>query len=358
MNSRAAMCVCGFFAVLTHHALAQDQPSKGEGSVRDQFRGVRNCATCHPAQAGTHPSTSMAHAMETIAECDILRKHPVLTAQLGPYSYRIERRGDRSMYTVTDGVQTFSMALGWAFGLGSAGQTYVFEKDGVMYESRVSYYRVPDSLDMTMGAQKLHPTNILEAAGRYMGPREAALCFGCHSTNGASNGQVTLETMIPGVQCERCHGPTENHLKGLKTGDSAMFAMKKLSSLNTEEISNFCGQCHRTWQEIAMNGPHGTANVRFQPYRLTNSKCYDADDKRISCLACHDPHREVDYNDLDYDAKCQACHGGGKPEAKACKVATKACVSCHMIKIELPGGHHKFTDHDIRIASVNGAYPD
>jgi hypothetical protein len=105
-----------------------------------------------------------------------------------------------------------------------------------------------------------------------------------------------------------------------------------------------------------MNGPHGTANVRFQPYRLANSKCYDADDKRISCLACHDPHREVDHVAADYDSKCQACHGGGKPEAKACKVATNNCVACHMIKIELPGGHHKFTDHDIRIATAK--YPD
>lgn len=320
------------------------------------FREVRNCATCHKAQAQMHPGTSMAHAMETVSECTILRAHPVLTAKLGPYSYRIDRQGDRSIYTVTDGVQTLSTPLGWAFGLGAAGQTYVFEKDGAFYESRVSYYREPDALDMTMGAQKLHPTTILEAAGRYMGPREAALCFGCHSTNGALSAKVTLDTMTPGVQCERCHGSTENHLEGLKTSNTALFAMKKLSAMTTEETSNFCGQCHRTWAQIAMNGPHGTANVRFQPYRLANSKCYDADDKRISCLACHDPHREVDHIAADYDSKCQACHGGGKPEAKACKVATKNCVSCHMIKVELPGGHHKFTDHDIRIASAS--YPD
>jgi hypothetical protein len=331
-----------------------EQPIVNHASI--PFREVRNCATCHKARAQFHPATSMAHAMETVAECTILREHPVLTAKLGPYSYRIERKGDQSIYTVTDGVQTFSTPLGWAFGLGAAGQTYIFEKDGAFYESRVSFYREPQALDMTMGAQKLHPTTILEAAGRYMGPREAALCFGCHSTNGAANGKVTLDSMTPGVQCERCHGPTEHHLEGLRKGDPALFAMRKLSTMSTEETSNFCGQCHRTWAQIAMNGPHGTANVRFQPYRLANSKCYDADDKRISCLACHDPHREVDHVAADYDSKCQACHGGGKPEAKACKVATNNCVTCHMIKIELPGGHHKFTDHDIRIATAK--YPD
>ncbi len=351
---RQRTALAAFFVAAALYGQSPEQPTEIHAPI--QFREVRNCATCHKAQAQFHPATSMAHAMETVAECTILRAHPLLTAKLGSYSYRIERKGDQSIYTVTDGVQSFSTPLGWAFGLGAAGQTYVFEKDGAFYESRVSFYREPQALDMTMGAQKLHPTTILEAAGRYMGPREAALCFGCHSTNGASNGKVTLNSMTPGVQCERCHGPAEHHLEGLKKGDATLFAMKKLSAMTTEETSNFCGQCHRTWAQIAMNGPHGTANVRFQPYRLANSKCYDADDKRISCLACHDPHREVDHVAANYDAKCQACHGGGKPEAKPCKVATKNCVACHMAKIELPGGHHKFTDHDIRIVSAK--YPD
>src|SRR5579875_3297007 len=90
-----------------------------------------------PAHAKFHPETSMAHAMETVAECSILQKHPVMTVQLDRYSYRIERRGEQSIYTVTDGIETFKIPLGWAFGLGAAGQTYVFEKDGAFYESRV-----------------------------------------------------------------------------------------------------------------------------------------------------------------------------------------------------------------------------
>lgn len=353
--SRCAALLAGIF-LFVPAAYSQSGKPVSSATSDPGFRTVRNCATCHANQARPQPATSMAHAMELVSECKILINHPVLTKQLGEYSYRLERQGDRTMYTVTDGIQTFSVPIGWAFGLGAAGQTYVFEKDGAMYESRVSYYRQIDALDITMGAQKLHPTNILEAAGRRMGPRESAMCFGCHSTNGASDGKITLETMTPGVQCERCHGDAKNHLDGLKKGDAGLFAMKKLSSMTAEETSNFCGQCHRTWEQIAMNGPHGTANVRFQPYRLANSKCFDADDRRIACTACHDPHAEVDHKASDYDSKCQACHAGGKPEAKACKVGTNNCASCHMRKIELPGGHHKFTDHDIRLPST--LYPD
>jgi hypothetical protein len=129
--------------------------------------------------------------------------------------------------------------------------------------------------------------------------------------------------------------------------------MRKLGKLTTEEMSDFCGQCHRTWAEIASNGPHGIQNVRFQPYRLGNSKCYDAAEIRIRCTACHDPHRAVETSTAAYDAKCLACHA-----AKDCSVATKDCVTCHMPRLDLPGAHKKFTDHKIRVVKANEPYPD
>jgi hypothetical protein len=98
-------------------------------------------------------------------------------------------------------------------------------------------------------------------------------------------------------------------------------------------------------------------NLRFQPYRLWSSRCFDPDDTRISCLACHDPHTEPSTQPADYDANCQACHGGGKAEAKACPVSKNNCIACHMPKIELPGAHFKFTDHRIRVVKPNEPYP-
>src|SRR5215469_15872774 len=83
--------------------------------------------------------------------------------------------------------------------------------------------------------------------------------------------------------------------------------MTYLAALSTEEVSDFCGQCHRTWDRVAIADKFDITDIRFQPYRLTESKCYDADDARISCLACHDPHREVDSKAVDYNSNCQSC---------------------------------------------------
>ncbi|WP_367890826.1 cytochrome c3 family protein [Ferruginibacter sp.] len=103
--------------------------------------------------------------------------------------------------------------------------------------------------------------------------------------------------MIEGVQCERCHGSSDAHLSPRRA------SMKQLGKFTTEEMSNFCGQCHRTWSQVAADGPRGIQNVRFQPYRLGNSKCYDTTDNRIRCTTCHDPHAPIATVAAAYDAK-------------------------------------------------------
>jgi hypothetical protein len=125
-------------------------------------------------------------------------------------------------------------------------------------------------------------------------------------------------------------------------------------------MADFCGRCHRTWAKIATDGPHDIRNLRFQPYRLVISKCYDAGDARIRCAACHEPHRDVETKASAYDNKCRACHNAhSQPRAaKVCMMATRNCVTCHMPKIDFPGAHHTFTDHDIRIARSGDTYPD
>ena len=52
-----------------------------------------------------------------------------------------------------------------------------------------------------------------------------------------------------------------------------------------------------------------------------------------------------------------ACHSPAGHN-KTCSVAKENCASCHMPKIELPGAHARFTDHQIRIARAKDAYPN
>ena len=146
-----------------------------------------------------------------------------------------------------------------------------------------------------------------------------------------------------------------NRATGRSAGN-AVYVPAKLSRLSNEELSDFCGACHRTWQDVQANGPRDINNVRLQPYRLATSTCYNASigDKRIGCVACHNPHEATVKSAAYYDEKCQGCHSA--QAASRCKTGQKDCAGCHMPKVEFPGGHFQFTDHRIRI--VRGtAYP-
>jgi hypothetical protein len=280
----------------------------------------------------------------------ILMAHPKLTFRHGTYSYNIETRGDESTYSVTDGTNTITVLIHWAFGAGS--QTYVLEREGRLYESMVSFYPRIDALDITMGDQAIQPKTLGEAFGRELAAGESKACFGCHATGS----ELRLESLTPGIQCERCHTGASNHLQAMVQGKPGP-APKKLGRLSAEELSNFCGQCHRSFETVVRDRLRGEINVRFQPYRLANSKCFDGSDSRIGCVACHDPHREVVHDRGFYDAKCLTCHAAAT-NAKTCPVAKSGCVSCHMPEVSLPGGHQKFTDHTIRVVRANERYPN
>ena len=321
------------------------------------------CASCHRVEALIQPSTSMGHALEAVSDCTILRSNPKLAFRHGAYSYQIVREGDRSIYRVSDGHQTFTVPIAWAFGLGSAGQTYVYQWNGHWYESSATYFRALGGADLTLGFRNRSPRNLEEAAGRIMTVPETRDCFNCHATNAVGQGRLQFDKLIPGVQCQRCHVEAAMHAEAMKAGDVKRAAMPQLGKLTNDQLSDFCGQCHRTSALINMNGPHDINNIRFQPYRLANSKCYDASDRRISCTACHDPHREVEHGAEAYDAKCLACHGGtaraagANPGMNHCPVSPKDCVTCHMPKYELEGAHNRFTDHQIRIVRKGEPYP-
>jgi formate-dependent nitrite reductase cytochrome c552 subunit len=234
----------------------------------------------------------------------------------------------------------------------------------------VSYYPNIQGLDTTIGDERLTPHTLDEAMGRKLAPGETKACFGCHASNAVHDRKLMIESMQPGVTCEHCHVGTSTHLLDALQGDYAS-APSRLGKLSSEDVSNFCGQCHRTWESVVRGHFHGEINVRFQPYRLANSKCFDGTDPRISCVACHDPHHDVVREDSSYDTKCLACHASSPhqsstqtvstpapAEPKTCPVAKENCVSCHMPKVTLPGGHMKFTDHQIRIVKPGDSYPN
>ena len=333
------------------------------------FVGDQACADCHKSEVESQRKTLMGRAMESVDNLKILSAHQTLNHRLGPYSYAITRKDKQSFYTVTDGTDTISLPIKYAFGQGKAGQTYVLEYEGALYESLLSYYNEIDGLDFTIGAQRGVPASLRAAIGRQLSKDEVVSCFACHATGAVVGGKLQLDTMTPGIKCETCHGPGGEHIAAVKNGEPGAASVFNPKRLGGDELTQeFCAACHRGNDEFTSLKGMMINNVRFQPYRIYKSSCY-SDDHRISCEACHNPHVPLVENMAAYDSKCLTCHvvsaksvkaapSSGKPFASACKVANSNCASCHMPKVELPGAHFKFTDHYIRIAKPGAPFPN
>jgi hypothetical protein len=312
----------------------------------------------------------MAQSLHSGGASAILRDNPSLSFQDGPYRYNISREGPVSLYSVTDGTETITVPIPWALGSGSIAQTFVYEYGGRIYESRVTYYRKIQALRLTVGFPAGTPTDVVNAAGRLKNNAEVIACFECHSApnpspelNRAARASLAwTQARIPGVQCENCHAGSSAHAAALLRGAPKPVPIATLRDFTSEETSELCGRCHRTFSDIRAVGPRGVANVRFQPYRIQFSKCWDPADSRIGCTACHDPHKSShDAPPLAYDKACQSCHSPNQRARRAlrvCKVAKADCVTCHMPKYEIPDSHHLFADHFIRVARAGEPYPD
>jgi hypothetical protein len=328
-----------------------------------EFIGDQACGECHKKAFAAHPKSGMAMAMEPVAESRVLTENPQLSMNVGPYKYEIKRQGKQSFYSVTDGKDTISVPIPFAFGQGKMGQTYVLEREGKLYESLVSFYAQTKGLDFTIGAPRGVPPSLNDAFGRLLPANEIRSCFSCHSNNATSGSQLQLEKLTHGVRCETCHGPGKEHLAAVKAGEPGYKSIFNPGRLSGDELTQqFCASCHRGAEEFSLLQSMGMNNVRFQPYRIFQSKCY-SDDRNISCVACHNPHEPLKEDAAYYDARCSHCHAvKGKPAVqgtlKSCPVADKDCTSCHMPKIEIKAAHFKFTDHFIRIVKPGETFPN
>ena len=323
---------------------------------RSQYVGAAACARCHPGPAATQKESAMARTLARAADSSVLRERGSLRASLAGHEYEIAAHGEDCVLRVSKAGRSLAQPVGWAFGADRVGQTYVYERGGTYFESRVSYLAALGALAFTPKRALEAPRDLEEAAGRPMAETEARRCFGCHTTAAGAGAVMEAGQVIPGVTCEACHGPGAGHVAVVEQDRVAEIphSMARPSRSDPTASVDFCGACHSTWWDVTLAGEKGIAALRSQPFRLQSSRCWGEGDARLVCTACHDPHRPLERNAAAYDARCSSCHAPAPSAAvgrrpATCPKASRDCVTCHMPKYEVPEMHVSFTDHRIRV---------
>jgi len=331
---------------------------------RSEYVGTAECAKCHYAKVTAQMKTEMAHAATRAADPAFLDGQPQLRFRQSPYDYEIGRTGDVVVESVSDGQSSVSQPVRFAFGQGLVGHTYIYQTEGSLYESHVSYYSDIKGLDVTTGHLQSQFAGLSQALGRLLEPQEAQKCFGCHTTASTTSNHFDPSQAMEGVTCEGCHGPGARHVRSMMAGQIARgkASIFNPASLDAGSSVDFCGACHRTSGDVLQLNVRGVVTVRFQPFRLEESRCWKSASERLTCVTCHNPHEPLVQDATDYDHVCLRCHSGGQPPVNdgqvVCKISRTNCTGCHMPRVEIPGMHHAFADHRIRITTDKETYPN
>jgi Cytochrome c3 len=338
--------------------------------ARGEYAGPMACAECHSDVARMQKNTAMARTSTTAAKSSGLASSDKKQFDVGPFHYQLKRSEEDVSYRVSSGAQSFSEPLGWAFGTEKIGQSYVFERNGALHLSVFSYFEGLHGFAQTPAIDLVPlpgavPSALKKGAGRPLEKQTAEGCFTCHNTAAMTEGKLDAGHLIPSVTCEACHGPGAKHVKAEESAeDGAETLIFNPKQLQPVDSVDFCGSCHRTWWDVMLTEEVGVTTVLAVPYRLEKSRCWGNGDARITCVACHDPHRPLVQDAADYDRHCLSCHvkKGSQPTADhpgtACATGTEKCATCHMRKYEVQGMHYNFTDHMIRVVKPGERFRD
>lgn len=337
----------------------------------EKYAGTVVCASCHAEIAKAQATAEMAHSLQPASHAQVLVGHFGQTISVDGFSYQLTGNGDRAAFAVRVGNDNVSKPLVWAFGSGKLSQVYMTPEEDGFNESHFSWFDAIRRFDITPAqpAIRVEASSVQgsgdavkRAIGRKVAMIEVRRCFGCHAANVPAEGPIL--GFQAGVTCETCHGPGAAH----SAAEKAELALAEDLTMNPAHLRpvdqvDFCGACHATSMDVQMSGILGLPSVRFPAYRLQNSRCW-SDDARITCTACHDPHRPLEHDSSFYDRKCLACHlqvakaaGNADHPGHACPIGQSNCTNCHMPKYEFPDVHHKFIDHQIRIVREGAPVP-
>ncbi len=347
-----------------HPMEPEPSPHLGEGA----------CASCHKKEYGTQHFSRHARTYWRKAQFAKLPfpEQPIPDPGNRKVTHAFQNRADGLEIRSRVADQVFSNIVDYAFGSGDRGLTLVgHDPEGRSHECRLSYYAEPIGWDVTSGhpmADDLPPELY---GGMFLTGDAVRRCFFCHVTNSfAALNRAGPAADDHAIGCERCHGPGANHTKVIAASINGLpknvdLAIARPTMANGPAIVALCAGCHSPRDKDIRLSPGSPDSVRFQGTTLTWSRCYTESGDMLSCVTCHNPHKNAERKHEIYVAKCLVCHGKsinlneaqhakpgptGETTANPCPVEpAKNCIECHMPKVKTPMAHTLFTDHFIRV---------
>lgn len=324
---------------------------------RKVFAGSASCASCHKNIYDTHLHT--AHFL-TSQPADATTIKGSFEKGKNKFSFSdvayvaMEKR-DSGYYQVAyqDGAETKHRRFDIVVGSGTKGQTYINWVDNKPYQLPITYFTSAHQWSNSPG----YPDRIV--FNRPITSR----CLECHATYAWRTTPYNREpeefdrkSIIYGVDCERCHGPSAEHVAWQQKNPKDTIGKYVINPANftRQQSLDLCALCHggrlnkskpsfsfesgdrlpdyfnldTVGRNIADIDVHGN-----QYGLLSASKCFTM--SQMTCGSCHDTHKNEAKQLAVYSQRCMNCHSEAhgkicKMTAKLGKSIQKNCIDCHM----------------------------
>jgi hypothetical protein len=327
------------------------------------FCAEHPCAGCHPKQVAGYLRSPMARSVSRpVSQPGGSFEHAFSATRFsirsgaGGLTQRYERNTESGEWRVA-----------WVIGSGAHAYGYLVQAGNALFQSPLSYYTQRQKWDMAPGYETdPHPDF----------SRPVTLeCLLCHSGKpqpiaGTLNRYRAQPFAEEGISCERCHGPSDQHLRKPVAG-----SIVNPAKLEGPVRDSVCEQCHLIGQ-VRIPNP-GTTPADFRPgerledvftiyvsgrdaarglkvvshaEQLALSPCARSSGGKLWCGTCHNPHEEPAKKAEYYRERCLKCHAGtmAKTIPESHFGPLQDCISCHMPKQAVrDGGHTAFTNHRI-----------
>jgi hypothetical protein len=343
-----------------------------------KYVGSKVCAGCHREIYTSYGKTAMGVSV-TLPSPDLVTQSITVHRDALNRDFRVYREGDAIFQAESesrDGRLVFEHRekLEYVIGAGENGMSFVVRRGDHLFLAPLSFYSRTKKWDLSPGYE--------HADFGFNRPIYDA-CITCHS--GRSQPVPGRDGLFRkpefeelAVGCENCHGPGEIHVReqGQSIPPAVQDSIVNPAKLAPRLAEDICMKCHqggdarvllpgKNYSDIRpgvplvntlaiVSLPLTTANSDLLEHHVSMklSACYSKSSGKLSCLTCHDPHREPAGAEAAafYRSRCLTCHNERSCTTTPAVRATNGdnCSACHMPKRDIVQiSHSALTNHRI-----------
>lgn len=349
------------------------------------YVGMQTCRSCHQNIHETFIHTGMGQSFDLATRTKSAAtygKHALVYDPKSDFYYRPFFRDsvlfiEEYRLENSDTVHKRTEQMAYIIGSGQHTNSHLLSINGYLFQAPITFYTQEGRWDMAPG----FASNKNERFDRFLTDE----CITCHNHfPDFEKRSLNKYTAMPtGIECERCHGPGEIHVREKLAGNivdtSKMidYTIVNPANLSRDLQMDLCQRCHLQGIPVLEEGKtffdfkpgmqlssvmnvflprYSNSHEKFimasQADRLRLSNCFK--NSEMTCVTCHNPHKSVQSTGKAvFNQKCQQCHSEVK--GKTCSAPEQLlqsggydCAGCHMPvsgSTDIP--HVRITDHFI-----------